>query len=90
MTVPDSIPYQFASKSEAFPPDPSSGFVGKQEVTISATCVPANKADDVTKEFTNYTATVDGSTDAEYATALYNALKGNIYMSFGYPDPDQL
>jgi hypothetical protein len=90
MTAPESIPHQFVSKTEAFPPDPSSGFPGKQEVTISATCVPANGEEEVTKEFTNYTATVDAATDAEYATALYNALKGSIYVSFGYADPDQL
>lgn len=89
MSAPQSIPYQFVSKVEAFPPDPSSDFPGKQMVTISATCVPNGESEEVTKEFNNFVATQDAATDEQYATDLYDGLEGGIYTAFGYEDPYQ-
>tara|TARA_R110000764_G_scaffold238748_1_gene336395 strand:- start:52 stop:324 length:273 start_codon:yes stop_codon:yes gene_type:complete len=90
MSAPQSIPYQFVSKVEVFPPDPSSDFVGKHQVTISATCTPSNEAEETTKEFSDFVITLANATDAQYATTLYNALEGGIYVAFGYEDPYQI
>jgi len=82
--MPEAITHTFVSKSEVNAPDPSTGFVGKHEVTINATY------DGKTKTFTELVGTNSSFSDDDYGDFLFNCgYKGHIYVSFGLPDPDQ-
>ena len=82
----DTITYNFVSKVEydAPLPDLDPPYSGRQQVTVAATY------NGQTQDFTDLTATVSGATDDQYATNLFNGIKGRIYVTFGLPDPDQL
>lgn len=82
----DTVTYVFSSKEEYDAPIPTLDppYPGRQQVTIEATY------DGKTLPFTDLTATVSGATDDEYATNMWNAMRGRVYVTFGLPDPDQL
>ena len=80
----DTVTHVFVSKTETAAPDPSTGFIGKHEVTIDATY------DGGTKRFTELVGTNSSFSDEDYGNFLFNCgYKGHIYASFGLPDPDQ-
>tara|TARA_R110001592_G_scaffold198721_1_gene447079 strand:+ start:770 stop:1021 length:252 start_codon:yes stop_codon:yes gene_type:complete len=80
----ETVTHVFVSKTEVCAPDPSTGFIGKHEVTIDATY------NGKTKTFTELVGTNSSFSDDDYADFLFNCTyKGHIYVSFGLPDPDQ-
>jgi hypothetical protein len=79
----ETITHAFVSKSEADAPDPANNFSGKQNVAITATY------DGQTKPFEGLTATDSSFSDDQYGDALFNAIEGHIYVTFGLPDPIQ-
>ena len=79
----ETITHAFVSKSEADAPDPSTGFIGKHNVAITATY------EGQTKPFEGLIGTDSSFSDEQYGDALFSAIEGHIYVTFGLPDPTQ-